>query len=220
MKQYDAYLFDWDGTLAQTVEVWLNTWQRILKRYDIKASDKDIVFKVFGRVGQGLLELGVPAADLPAIKTEIEALAPGSVAQVQLYPDVLKMLQYLKMQHKKVALITASLRDVVDIVIQRHDIVELFDVVVTGNDIKAHKPDPEGILLALNRLAVDPTKAVMLGDSDKDLGAASNAGVDSILFFPEKHEIFHELERLESYKPTYVITSWQELINSLDEPKP
>jgi pyrophosphatase PpaX len=214
-KDYDAYFFDWDGTLATTLDIWLKIFIEQLGAYGIKAADKDIVFKVFGRVEKGVLELGLPEDKLQPFIAELKAMAPERVAAAGLYPDVKELLTTLKSQGKKLALITASLREVVDIVIEQHDILELFDVVVTGDDIKEHKPDPEGIHVALKKLDLTPSQAIMLGDTEKDLLAAKNAGMDSLLYFPERHKLFHDRDELLMHQPTHVLTSWRELIDQL-----
>jgi HAD superfamily hydrolase (TIGR01509 family) len=215
MKDYDAYLFDWDGTLATTLDIWLSIFISHLGKYGIQAADKDIVFKMFGRVEKGALELGLPKEKLDEFISEVKASAPGKLAAVTLYPDVRELLTLLKAQNKKLGLITASYRHVVDAVVRERDAIELFDVVVTGDDIKAHKPDPEGIELALKQLDIEPSRALMLGDSDKDLQAAQNAKTDSLLFFPKEHHLFHDRGQLEGLQPTHVVTSWRELIDQL-----
>ena len=55
----------------------------------------------------------------------------------------------------------------------------------------------------------------MLGDSEKDVRAAHNAGIDSILFFPPEHNDYYSLEELAADKPTHIIHSWRELLNQL-----
>jgi HAD superfamily hydrolase (TIGR01662 family) len=215
VEDYDAYLFDWDGTLAQTLEIWLKLMRSQLNTYGVQAADKEIVFKAFGRIEKGVVELGLPKDKLGSFIGELKILAPQKIAEAALYPDVPEMLAALKQQHKKLALITASLREVVDIVMTRHGLLETFDIVIAGEDTKALKPDPEGLLLAAKHMGIDPRHSLMLGDSDKDLQAAGNAGMDSLLFLPKQHELFHTEEELREYGPRFVIGSWRELLDRL-----
>jgi len=216
LQDYDAYLFDWDGTLARTLEGWLQGIRDLLAAYGIKASDKDIVFKMLGRIDKGVRELGISDEDFPSFMADIRAKAPQIVAGATLYEDVPELLRTLKAKGKKLALVTASLRKIVDIVITEHGLLNYFDVVVSGDDIREHKPSPEGIHIALKALGIDESRAVMIGDSDKDLRAARNAGIDSILFFPDEHEVFHTREQLETYDPTHSLKTWRELIEALE----
>lgn len=75
-----------------------------------------------------------------------------------------------------------------------------------------HKPHPEPLEKALRLLGGTKTGAVMIGDSDKDLGAANNTGVDSILFYPSEHKKFYNLARLKQLNPTYVVDDFRQVL--------
>jgi HAD superfamily hydrolase (TIGR01549 family) len=215
IKEYDAYLFDWDGTVAQTLSTWMPIVRNTLASYDIQVTDKQIVRTVFGTARDGMLRLGVPEADLPKIFASWDKTAAANLPHVPFYDGITDVFAALKRRGKKLAVVTATIRPTMEVVFDSHSMHDMFDVVVTGSDIKAHKPDPEGVLFALGHLGVDKDRAVMLGDSEKDLGAARNAGIDSVLFYPPQHELFHALEELKADEPTYVIHSWQELSDQL-----
>ncbi len=208
VSSYDAFLFDWDGTLSHTLDIWLDACHEVLTECGVNISRQEIG----PRLGMwGTMLEGVPLHLKPEAQAKIVAIAHPQMTQAPLYASVESMLAELKAQHKKLALITASSREIIDIVLAHHNLLDLFDLVITSSDVKSNKPDPEGILFALDKLGIDAKRAVMLGDSDKDLGAAKNAGVDSILFYPESHQLIHEKVYLESFKPVRTITDWSEL---------
>ncbi len=213
MKQYDAYLFDWDGTLARSLELWLDEIYKQFCAYGLKITKKENA-RLFGNLKSPLL-YGLPEHLLSQFQEEINAKVKAQLLNTPLYDDAKTMLEALHAQGKKLALITTSLRGLLDQVIGRHDLEKFFDVVITSEDVKHHKPDPEGILKALDSLAVAPAKALFLGDSSHDLLAARNAGIDSVLFYPEVHELMYDLEHLQAHTPTYTVRAWRELINQL-----
>lgn len=209
-KEYHAYLFDWDGTLASTFEIWFKALHKAFAAYGLEVSDREIA-RGFGNYSH-CIEVGVPPEEKSNFnKIVLEAAETDGVLSPPLYEDVLEMLTSLKDQHKKLALITPSTREVIDIVLAHHELIDIFDLVISLNDVKAHKPDPEGILFALEKFGVTPAETVMIGDSDKDLGAAKNAGVDSILFYPESHELVYDRAHLESFDPVATIREWKAL---------
>lgn len=208
MDTYDAYLFDWDGTLSHSLDIWLDATHDVLCSYGIELSRSEIGPRL--GVWETMLA-GVPAEKFEEAKAGIVAIAHPQAAQAPLYPGAEAMLQRLKGQNKQLALITASGREIIDMVLAHHNLLDFFNLVITSDDVKANKPDPEGILFVLESFGVEKQKAVMLGDSDKDLGAAKNAGIDSILFYPESHQIVHERAFLESFGPACTITDWSEL---------
>jgi len=208
LSNYDAYLFDWDGTLSHTLDIWLDACHVVLTEYGVHISRQEIG----PRLGMwGTMLDGVPIDLKPEAQDKIVAIAHPQMVHAPLYPGVEDMLASLKAQNKKLALITASAREVIDLVLTHNNLLDMFDLVITSNDVKVNKPDPEGVTFVLDKFGVDPKRAVMLGDSDKDLGAAQNAGIDSILFYPESHKIIHEKTFLESFKPVRTITDWSEL---------
>lgn len=215
MDAYEAYLFDWDGTVAQTLSVWLPIVRKTLDEHGIEISDKDIVLKVFGTVRSGLYDLGIPEEDFSSIFAEWDKTAAVSLPKAPLYDGILDVFKTLRGNGKKLAVVTATIRPHMEKVFAAHGLRDDFEVVVTGSDVKAPKPDPESILLALRQLGVPKERAIMLGDSDKDIGAAHNAGIDSVLFHPPEHQPYHSLDHLKRDKPTHVIHSWHELLKQL-----
>lgn len=208
MKTYDAYLFDCDGTVVNTLDIWLDACQTVLTEYGAHVPRAELG-KRLGKWDLMLAE--VPPNEFDAAVRKASDIAFPQVAKAPLYPGIETLLARLKREHKKLALITATDREVIDLVLAHHNLVDLFDLVITADDITEHKPNPEGILFALEHFGVAKDHAVMLGDSDKDLGAAQNAGIDSILFYPENHKLVHDLAFLESFKPKRTIANWSEL---------
>ncbi len=204
-KDYKAYLFDWDGTLCRSLEIWVATLREAFAEHNVTMTDQEL--------GKCLGDWKATCAPLPedqraAFKYSVETRAYEKFLSPPLYEGVVPMLQRLKAAHKKLALITTSRRQAIDLVLAHHEIADLFDIIVTGDDVKAHKPDPEGIHSVIEYLALQPSEVVMLGDTDKDLGAAKNAGIDNMLFFPNTHANFYDRQHLDSFKPVVVIQDW------------
>lgn len=213
MKDYDAFLFDWDGTLARTLELWLEEIYKQHGVYGIEITRSQIA-RDFGNL-KAPLQYGLPHEKLSEFQEGVNDAVRVLLPDVALYDDAADMLRHLKAEGKKLGLITTSLRPNLDTVMRKHEVEDLFDLIVTSEDVKTHKPDPEGINFAIAHLDVDKTKTVMLGDSDKDLQAAKNAGIDSILFYPEAHEVLLDLNDLLMHEPKHTLKAWRELIDQL-----
>lgn len=211
MKNYQYILFDWDGNLAKTLDVWLVATKAPLESRGIQISDKTIAIQCFGRPAEGYTELGI--TDIDAAITEMDQLAKKLMPEVELYPDALFVLEALKKKGKHTALITTSLRNNVHHLLDKYNLHDFFDIVITNEDTTLHKPHPEPLYKALEQLGGSKEDAIMIGDSDKDIGAAANAGVDSILFYPDAHEKFYNLDELQAFKPTYTIKDFRETIS-------
>lgn len=210
MKTYDYVLLDWDGNLAKTLDVWMHATRAPLEKRGISISDREIAIKCFGRPTLGYTELGV--TDVDVALREMDELAAAMLPEVELYPDALIVLDELKLAGKKTALITSSPRRNVLKLLDKYEIHHFFDIVIAHEDTEEHKPHPAPLEKALSELGGTKEQAVMIGDSDKDIGAGKNAGVDSILFYPEDHERFYDLDELKRFEPTYIIDDFRAVL--------
>jgi pyrophosphatase PpaX len=211
MKQYKYYLLDWDGCLAQTLELWLKAYRDTYADYSLRPSDTEIA----GQFGNwnGPAAFGVKNVDEYTEKL-LERVQP-KLRTVNLYPGAREFLEALKKKDSKIVLASSSKRDDLEAAIKHNNLEHMFDVVLSADDVSEHKPNPEVVYKALNILKGEASQSVIVGDSKSDLGAAQNAKIDSILVFPKSHEVFYSLEGLMSYNPTYLVASFTELTKKL-----
>jgi phosphoglycolate phosphatase len=96
-----------------------------------------------------------------------------SAKKSRLFPETISTLETLRQLGVKMGLVTNTSRKAVDVVFQVHGLKAYFDVVVTREDVRKLKPDPEGILLAMKKLGV--TRFLLVGDLVLDVLAAKRA---------------------------------------------
>jgi len=209
MKPYKYILLDWDGNIAKTLDVWLEAIRLVLDKRGVKRTDHEIGTS-FGALALQLEIWGI--SDVDEAITEAFMHATALMPAVELYPDALEVLEYLHDIGKKLALITTSGHIELDELVDKYDLWRLFSIVVTGDDVTHHKPHAEPIEAALELLGGNKDEAIMIGDSDKDLGSAKNADVGSILFFPAEHHRFYDIAKLRAQKPTYVVEDFREIM--------
>lgn len=205
-SKVDAILFDWDGTLAQTLEVWLQTFKEAYAKVGVHPSDKDISSK-FGK-WDAYIDLGVDPKDFETYNQHLEVVYER-LEKVDLYPGAKTVLQQLKNDGYKLGLVSTSTSKMLTTALKNHDIEQLFDVIVSADDTEKHKPDPTPIYIALEKVGSSKECAVFVGDSDKDTGAAHNAGVPLFLFAPHQHHLFYDLSSLRTEPSvTASFSSW------------
>jgi phosphoglycolate phosphatase len=206
-KRDVAVLFDLEDTLVQT------PW-----------SSHQHVLEFRRRTREKLVDLGVPATVLEGIerstilrnkaweyveryfdrvaterfRREIEKFLNryelDSAKKSRLFDETFSALENLRKLGVRIGLVTNTSRRAVDIVFQTHGLKEYFDVVVTRESVTRLKPDPEGILLAAEKLGA--SHFLMVGDLVLDLLAAKNAkGVAVIIVRDPKKSDFQDLLR-------------------------
>jgi len=173
-----AVLFDWDGTLVDSAEVSYRAFARLFQSYGI-AFDREAFARTYSPNwivtyrAMRLPEADWPEADarwVALYREEWSALLPGA-------RDALRLLG----EHgKALGLVTSGDRDRVRGELQRLGLDRLFGAVVCGQDVVERKPHPEGLLLALDRLACTAAEAAYVGDSPEDIEMARAAGALSV----------------------------------------
>lgn len=210
MKNYEYIIFDWDGNLAKTLELWLNAFRAVFKKRGFNLTNEEIS-GAFGQITPFAKNLGI--VDFDKVVEEGLALGDKNIPSVELYPDALDVLDDLKSKNKHLAVLTTSPRVNLMRPLEKYKMVKYFEVIIVSEDLTHHKPDPEGVEKALEKLKGNKDQTIIIGDSDKDLGAATNAGIDSILFYPPDHKKYYDLEKLKTFKPTYIVTDFKEIKN-------
>jgi phosphoglycolate phosphatase-like HAD superfamily hydrolase len=173
-----AVLFDLDGTLIDTKRLYLECYRRAVEpRLARRPTDEELMAL---RPRSELRFLGalVPPSELDACLTDFwthyDALHATHFGGV--YPGVPELLARLRESRHPLGIVTGKSRRSWDITAP---IAALgpFDVVVLDDDVRAAKPDPHGIRIALERLGTPPARAIYVGDTVSDVLAARAAGV-------------------------------------------
>jgi len=123
------------------------------------------------------IERNLTRADAEKIQQEMEKFLKRyelySAKNSKLFPETIPVLEKIKELGIKIGLVTNTSREAVDIVFRFHGLKRYFDVVITREDVKKLKPDPEGVLLAVKKLGAK--SFFMVGDLVHDALAAKSA---------------------------------------------
>jgi beta-phosphoglucomutase family hydrolase len=178
-----AIIFDMDGTLVATTEADFLAWQRIFKDAGRSLSFEDY-FPLLGKkshdVVYHVLKLDGEAAEnaLHAKMKYFEEIVAEK--GISLMPNVVVLLRELKSLGIPLALATSSRKLKMELVLDEVDLLEYFDVLVSGEDVTKGKPSPDIFLLTAEKLLVDPAHCVVLEDAVSGVKAAKAAGMKCI----------------------------------------
>jgi phosphoglycolate phosphatase len=206
---FRCYFFDWDGCVADTLPFWLEGYRLALRRRGLHAPDEVILRELFNDWA-GPERFGVP--DPGRFTDEVADEVAARSGQLRMNPHIAEVLRALRAAGRATALLTASRRRLVKPVLEAHGLAGLLDLVLTVEDVRAYKPDPEVVHRALERFGVQPEEAVLVGDSDKDIQAARGAGAAVALYLPEHNRAYYDVEHLLSWKPEFVIDDFRRLL--------
>ena len=171
-------IFDMDGTLTQTNQLIFDSFNFIVKKYQGKTLSPSEITALFGPPEEGALIPIVGEERLPqALEEYLSFYRANHQRLARLYPGIREVLDDVKQRGKLLALFTGKGIHTTTITLEEFGLKDLFDCVVTGNDVVNHKPSAEGIRKILDRFNLNPDEAVMIGDSVSDISASRSAGV-------------------------------------------
>ncbi len=180
MKKY--ILFDFDGTLVNTNDVIVASWQHTYKHYLGHEVPVEHITACFGEPLLLTMAREFPGVD-PAESAGVYRSFQVENADrlVTIFPGIKELLAELKEAGYVLGIVTSRTRESALRYMDMFDITSYFNDLVTCDDTTVHKPNPEPLLLAMSRLGAAPEESLMIGDSPFDIKCANNAGVDSVM---------------------------------------
>jgi len=175
-------IFDLDGVLIDSEGLQYKSYSKVLERWDIHVS-KEIYSQHWIAAGRGP-EYAVATFGLPLEPDEIRALKHPVYheilrAEVALMPGVVAALERLHARFP-IALATNSIRHDVDFVMDHFGLRRFFTAIVTRDDYRGAKPEPDAFLAAARHLDLAPAACVVIEDAHKGVLAAHRAGIPVI----------------------------------------
>jgi pyrophosphatase PpaX len=122
------------------------------------------------------------------------------------------VLVRLHEQGRRLGVVTAKRRSTVELAFASVPIAHLFETVVGGDETEKHKPDPEPLLLAAERMGVAPTDCAYVGDSPFDIRAAKAAEMYALAVTWGR---IHDRAKLEREEPDAIVDTAEELFERL-----
>jgi pyrophosphatase PpaX len=171
----DAAVFDWDGTLVDTLAMIYRANVVALGSLGITISREWFVERYTPDWRSSYRELGVPE-HLWVHTSDLWASEMGKM-RPRAKPWARGALRRLRARGIRIGLVTASTRAVVEPNLARLNMIGVFETAFYADDVERGKPHPEALLLALEALGVAPDRAVYVGDTTVDLEMATAAGV-------------------------------------------
>jgi len=208
--RYPVVLFDLDGTVIDSGAIILASMRHATREVlGTEHTDEELMRAVGG----------------PGLEAQLAAFAPDRVEELaRVYRahneplhDELEaclgmedVLVRLHEEGRRLGVVTAKRRSTVELAFASVPLSHLFETVVGGDETKRHKPDPEPLLLAAERMGADPDRTAYVGDSPFDVAAAKAAGMYSIAVTWGR---IHDRARLEEAEPDAIVDSAEELLD-------
>lgn len=207
-----AILFDFDGTLADTLPYYIKAYDETLHSFGFTFSNEEIVKQCFGKRETDIcISLGIPQKAAEFTNMYVQHIKE-LFSEVRLFDDTVKTLELLNAKKIRMGIITFQYRWYIDKMVDRLGLKHYFDITLTVDDVIHPKPNPEAITKACSFFDLEPARAMMVGDAKSDVNMAKAAGCTSVLFCPSVNSLFYNQEELKNTHPDFTISNLKELI--------
>jgi pyrophosphatase PpaX len=209
VPHYPVVLFDLDGTVIDSGGIILASMRHATREVlGREYADEELMQTVGG----------------PGLEAQMRAFDPERVDELvtvyrahnePLHEELVccagmeNALGRLHAEGRRLGVVTAKRRATVELAFAHVPLAHLFDVIVGGDETERHKPDPEPLLLAAERLGAAPAETAYVGDSPFDIRAAKAAGMFAVAVTWGR---IHERARLEREHPDAIVDTAEELL--------
>ena len=176
-----AIIFDIDGVLLESNKLMIELHKIIAKEMGLRVPDDKEITSLWGKSFGELINSIWPNVDAKLFKEYVKDYIKKEKI---IFPAVVGSKEVIKKLKKfgfKLGIVTGRPRDFTEDHMRNSGFnLNLFDVIVTGDDTKNHKPSPDPILHAIDLLKVRPEETIYIGDSLMDSKAAKEAKVEFV----------------------------------------
>lgn len=213
MKEYTAFIFDFDLTLVDSSKAIITCFKHTLSEFGCIVPSDEAIYNTIGHpLRDSLAALAGSNLNIDTMLETYRKKADEIMAkQTVFYPKAIEILRSLQKAGKKTAIVSTKFRyRIEEAFLVNTDEIPL-DRIIGNEDVNAPKPAPDGIWKAAEALCVDPDDILYIGDSYIDALTAQNAGVDfaAVLTGSTGREDFQK------YPHVAVAASLTELFNAL-----
>ena len=180
-----AFIFDLNGTMIDDMSYHIRAWHRILKELGAELDYEQVKAECYGK-NHELLDRVFPGR---FTQTEKDTMSIEKEKQYQrefgphlrLIGGLDRLLEEASENDIKMAIGSAAIRYNIDFVLDGLNIGNYFSAIISADDVRYSKPDPETYLKCAERLQVPPQQCIVFEDSPKGVESAANAGMKAVV---------------------------------------
>tara|TARA_B100001248_G_scaffold262713_1_gene261360 strand:+ start:19331 stop:19975 length:645 start_codon:yes stop_codon:yes gene_type:complete len=197
---FEGYIFDCDGTLALSMPIHFRAWQHALKKHEACFEFTWDIFHSLAGLGlhytvEVLNERFDDILDPDAVLWDQEKFVEEHIHQVKPNEEVVALARKLAAKHP-VSVATGNNRKGVHAILEAIGAADIFEIVISQDDVENSKPAPDIFLLAAERMGCAPKRCLVFEDSPSGIQAAQNAGMKYVWVKPQLHGL-HEKKKEE-----------------------
>jgi HAD superfamily hydrolase (TIGR01509 family) len=218
LNDIDAVIFDLDGTLFDSMWMWESIDRDYLRKFgidlpsDLQKNIEGMSFSETATYFKNYFEL---PDSLEQIKSDWNRMAWDKYEhEVPVKEGVIDFLIYLKKNQIPAGIATSNSRELVDLIIEKHQLQEYFSSIRTSCEVEKGKPSPDIYLLVAKDLGVEPARCLVFEDVLQGIMAGKNANMKVCAVYDKFSEKFQK-EKMEL--SDYYVNSIKEVLEQISK---
>jgi len=199
------FIFDLDGTLVDTAPDFKNSINYMLNELNESEVSLEEIRNWVGYGARELIRRTVVDKNIPHDEQKIEEMLKIFLLHYThnidddsvLFNNVRNVLEFLKNNGIKLAVCTNKMERLSNILLEKLNVLHMFDYLVGGDSLSKSKPDPYPLLNICEKLNTEISDSIMIGDSVTDLNAGKGAGMPVVLVsygYTDNKDIYNEAD--------------------------
>lgn len=217
MKHYKAICFDFDYTLGDSTDSIVAGFAHAMTKLGYPVPDREAVRHTVGYMLEDAFTI-LSGDDSPENRAKfrpyfIEVALERQRRETTLFPGAVELLRGLKEKGALCGIVSSKRGDTIRIIMERYGVLDTLKLVIGSHDVTRHKPHPEGLLTAMERLGVEREEVLFCGDTVIDAETAKNAGCDfaAVLNGTTGAEAFDAWPHVHIAPDLYELAKWLEI---------
>ena len=180
-KMINTFIFDFDGTIINTNNLIEEGLGYFALKYRGSALSRKELTELIGKTLED--QMTYIKADKAEIMTEQFKIwyTHNHDFKTHAFPGMKELLEHLKLLGYRVVLVSNNSRAAIEHGLRHLGLKNIFEMIITRDDVKTVKPSPEGLIKVMQRFSLDGEQCVYIGDTAGDILAAKNAGIQSVM---------------------------------------
>ena len=202
-------IFDFDGTLADTIDILLSITNRLSAEFGFKSATKEELAQLSNLNSWQILQYsGISLFKFPLLIRRLKAELHSEIPNIQLFPGIKEVLLELKIRGFQLGIITSNSRENVLGALEKNGLQDTFTFIYSGSTFGKHKVINKWLKIE----NIHTEKVVYVGDEIRDIDAAKKTGIKVIAVGWG----FNSPQALAAQNPNFLIERPQELIEIMN----
>ncbi len=207
-KRWEAILFDLDGTLIDTNDLILRSFEHVFETAGIKQWSREDMIPLMGMPLWEQMRRFTGREDVhDLVRIYRKFNLYNHDRYVKPFPDLQEVIMSLHQAGYRLGVVTSKMRYTSELGLSLYKVLHHFESMVTIEDVRNPKPHPEPMRVAMKNMNLMPSQLLMVGDSSADLASARAAGISTVAV----EWSLKTKDELEKYQPTFWVKTLKDL---------